>query len=532
MQISDITAARAHVVNLETGEVCYTKDTGSERRAASLVKLLTVYVVRQHKLTLESLSATTTITSDDVSVGGSGANLLEGDVISLHELVHDALLPSSNQASLALARFVGQELLDVEPAGGATPVARFVSEMRTQACKLGLAGTVVVDPHGFDPRNVTSPADVCILLASLRDDEVVLDAWRYGEYRMSLVRGGMPAIVTIAATNRMNADIGVFGGKTGTVAGETFNLALLWEAPNGQTLACCVLASSTSSSRYADMRAILARLLVDFPSLAKPGNLFTPAYLFDSLGYGGGWWDGSDTETLFVDAEGMTAVTAEGQPVGRWQPKAGNASYWRQAVLKNRPKWHQRGFLKFDGRTDYLDFGSTRCARTNLFASSTDTFIVGLRFSTAAAKAVLIAKAGTRASTRTFQVHFDSAFHARPAYYLRGATLGKSYAMNDGILRSLHIWWDGTAAAVDVRAKGSVAVSVGSACDETEQNITMGARTGGTRAHLSGQIHQLVIVDSYDRDAMRRLRDWFAGGAINAFSQRASLPPLTTSVQL
>jgi len=240
--------------------------------------------VRRQKTTLASLAATTTITANDVAIVGSGDNLHAGDVVSLHELLLDALLASSNQACMALGRVIGQERLDVESAGAGDPIARFVSEMKAQAKRLGAAHTTVIDPHGFDGGNVTSPADVCRLLAALRDDEVVLDIWRFSGYRMPLTRSGSPTIVTVAATNRMKADIGVIGGKTGTVAGETFNLAVLWEAPNGQTVACCVLASSTTQSRYVDMRAILAQLPVDFPALAVSGTPFTPAYLFDALG--------------------------------------------------------------------------------------------------------------------------------------------------------------------------------------------------------------------------------------------------------
>ncbi len=524
MPLPRITATRVHVVNLETGEVYYAKESGNERRAASLIKLLTVFVVRQQKTTLASLAATTMITSDDVAVGGSGANLHAGDVLSLHELLHDALLPSSNQACMALGRVIGQELLDFESGGAGDPIERFVTEMRTQAKRLGAVDTTVIDPHGFDGGNVTSPADVCRLLAALRDDEVVLDIWRFSSYRMSLTRSGSPTIVTVAATNRMKADIGVIGGKTGTVAGETFNLAELWEAPNGQTVACCLLASSTTQSRYVDMRTILAQLPVDFPALAVSGTPFTPAYLFDVLGYGGGWWDGADIVNMFQDTAASVAVATSGQSVGRWQPKAGNSTHWQQCAPGSRPKWNRAGYLKFDGKNDYLDLGSTSCARTNLFASANDTFIVAQRFLTSDKSAALVAKAGAAVATRTFEIHFDNAYSARPAYYLRGATLGKPYAMNDASVRNLHLWWDGTAAALDAGAKGSVAVPVGTAADETDQNINLGARTGGSGAQLAGRIYQLVIVDSYDRDAMRRLRDWFAGGAVNAFAERAPCP--------
>lgn len=44
-------------------------------------------------------------------IGGSGDNLVAGDIVSIRDLVYDMLLPSSNDAAMALARHIGGKII-------------------------------------------------------------------------------------------------------------------------------------------------------------------------------------------------------------------------------------------------------------------------------------------------------------------------------------------------------------------------------------------------------------------------------------
>ena len=44
-------------------------------------------------------------------IGGSGDNLAAGDIVSIRDLVYDMLLPSSNDAAMALARHIGGKIM-------------------------------------------------------------------------------------------------------------------------------------------------------------------------------------------------------------------------------------------------------------------------------------------------------------------------------------------------------------------------------------------------------------------------------------
>ena len=74
---------------------------------ASLTKIMSLilaydYIVDENELV--------TIESSDI-IGGSGDNLQAGDVVTIRDLVYDMLLPSSNDAATALARYVGAKIL-------------------------------------------------------------------------------------------------------------------------------------------------------------------------------------------------------------------------------------------------------------------------------------------------------------------------------------------------------------------------------------------------------------------------------------
>lgn len=74
---------------------------------ASLVKIMTAILLLENN---KNLYQYVTLESSDI-LGGSGPKLLPGDKISLLDLLHLAMLPSSNTAAKVIARVVGKQLL-------------------------------------------------------------------------------------------------------------------------------------------------------------------------------------------------------------------------------------------------------------------------------------------------------------------------------------------------------------------------------------------------------------------------------------
>lgn len=197
---------------------------------ASLTKLMTAL------LTLEEadLAATVTIQSSDL-VGGARMGLRAGETVTVEDLLWGLLIPSGNDAAMALARHIGGTAND------------FVAKMNQRAQELGLAGTHFVNPHGLDAAGHTSSAADLLILTQLN--------WRYPLFRQ---------IVTMAETERAghllrNTNellddelMGINGVKTGTTdrAGECLVAGI---NHNGHQLFFIIL---NSRERYVDTQAL------------------------------------------------------------------------------------------------------------------------------------------------------------------------------------------------------------------------------------------------------------------------------------
>ena len=149
----DVSALASIVIEYPSGRILFDKNMHKRMPEASTTKIMTALLVLQRT----TLTETVTIVADDL-VGESTMGLTEGETQTVENLLYGLLLPSGNDAAMALARHVGATL--TEPAG-VGPVERFVALMNRTAQQMGLADTHFVNPHGFDdPDHYTSPYDL------------------------------------------------------------------------------------------------------------------------------------------------------------------------------------------------------------------------------------------------------------------------------------------------------------------------------------------------------------------------------------
>jgi serine-type D-Ala-D-Ala carboxypeptidase (penicillin-binding protein 5/6) len=137
------------VFNLDTGQVLWQLHPRRRLRIASLTKMMTAL------LTVKSApaDAEVLITRQAERMPGSRVGVLPlGRRVKLETLLYGLLLPSGNDAAVALAQRV------------AGTVPRFVAEMNAQAARLGLACTRFSSPSGYyDAGNFSCPADLAEL---------------------------------------------------------------------------------------------------------------------------------------------------------------------------------------------------------------------------------------------------------------------------------------------------------------------------------------------------------------------------------
>ena len=135
--------------NLTTGQVLWQRNAYVRLPIASLTKMMTALLA----VTSAPANAPVLITKQAVNMPGSKVGVLPlGRHVPLESLLYGLLLPSGNDAAVALAQHV------------AGTVNRFVVRMNEQAAKLGLGCTRYSSPSGFyDGGNFSCAADLAVL---------------------------------------------------------------------------------------------------------------------------------------------------------------------------------------------------------------------------------------------------------------------------------------------------------------------------------------------------------------------------------
>jgi hypothetical protein len=146
-----------------------------------------------------------------------------------------------------------------------------------------------------------------------------------------------------------------------------------------------------------------------------------------------------------------------------------------------------------------VDLGFQRIGSLGLFAASTEQWTACVRFRVAAsAVGTIVARAGSTAGNRTFQMFFDRPTLAAktPSFILRGTTTDTNWQVDDGLFHTAWVTWDGTTAkAYYDDALGVTTLGVGTAAEES-QNMSLAGRTLGTPgSQITGDIDFIALTD-------------------------------------
>ncbi len=144
-----LTAKSALVIDVNSGKVLFAKNIEEKLPIASLTKIMTAVVVLEET---QNINAITTVPKEAPQVMGSRVLLRSGEKISYRDLLYSLLIPSGNDAAVALAITTAgsQEL--------------FIQKMNEKALALGMKNTHFSNPHGLDdPENYSTANDLAIL---------------------------------------------------------------------------------------------------------------------------------------------------------------------------------------------------------------------------------------------------------------------------------------------------------------------------------------------------------------------------------
>ena len=229
----------ALVVDQDTSEVLFSKNSQAVLPIASLTKLMTALVVIEAK---QSLDDELEITRDDVDTEkNSSSRLAVGTQLTRGELLHLALMASENRAAHALGRHY--------PGGLPT----FIEAMNAKARQLGMLDTHYFEPTGLSSRNQSSAPDLARLVRAAYDFPLIRELSTSPEYAVAVGR----RTVQFHNTNRLVRspawDIGL--QKTGYIV-EAGRCLVMQARMAGRKLIMVFLDSSGKYSRLGDAERV------------------------------------------------------------------------------------------------------------------------------------------------------------------------------------------------------------------------------------------------------------------------------------
>ncbi|MDO8672346.1 MAG: D-alanyl-D-alanine carboxypeptidase family protein [Dehalococcoidia bacterium] len=148
----NITAEFGVVIEGDTGKVLFAKDMNVRAAPASLTKIVTAMLAIEKGRLTDKVKVDVDSWKMEVETNSSVMGLMPGEELTLEALLYGLLLPSGNDAALAIARYIGGS------------EQQFAQMMNAKVLQLGLTNTHFVNPHGLDAADHYSTAyDMAVL---------------------------------------------------------------------------------------------------------------------------------------------------------------------------------------------------------------------------------------------------------------------------------------------------------------------------------------------------------------------------------
>jgi D-alanyl-D-alanine carboxypeptidase len=272
-----VSAKAAYVVDTTSGTELFALDPDEPLPPASLTKLVVALVVVD-KVGLDEVVKIDA--ADLVDPEQSQVGLIAGDSLTVRDLLFGLLIPSGNDASLALARYVGTTALGDPKTDAKRAVSSFVQLMNDKAAALGAIHSHFANPAGLDQQGqVMTARDVAVVATAAMKNPLIAEivATPSAVLASRLRSDGYP----VTTTNLLLQEGVVDGIKTGTTPEAGGCLVTSYRVGPNEIIAVVLGSrlvdnpdgSQDSSARFDDTRAIMTAVSADYAWLdpAAPG---------------------------------------------------------------------------------------------------------------------------------------------------------------------------------------------------------------------------------------------------------------------
>jgi D-alanyl-D-alanine endopeptidase (penicillin-binding protein 7) len=226
----------ALIVDRQTHEVLFEKNSHAALPIASITKLMTSLVVMDAQLPLDEGIV---IHQDDVNVypGRARSRVTEHAAMTREQALLLALMSSENRAAHALGRNY--------PGG----IPAFVDAMNAKAKMLGMSHSKFSDPTGLSSENVSSPEDLTKLVEAAYQHKVIREFSTRPDYSLMIGKREQKFINTNRLVRAGDMDIGL--QKTGYISAAGRCLVMQAKV-QGRDVVMVFLDSVGKLSRFAD----------------------------------------------------------------------------------------------------------------------------------------------------------------------------------------------------------------------------------------------------------------------------------------
>lgn len=235
----ELKSSVALVLDSDTNEVLFSKNSQAVLPIASLTKLMTALVVTEAK---QPLNEQITVSDEDIDTEkGSRSRLKVGTTLSREEMLHLALMSSENRAAHALGRYY--------PGG----LEAFVAAMNSKALELGMHDTHYVEPTGLSSRNQSSARDLATLVQAAQEHPIIREFSTSPEYQVEVGNRPTQFRTTNALVRSPSWDIVL--QKTGYIT-EAGRCLVMQAKMAGRKLTMVFLDSAGKYSRIGDAERV------------------------------------------------------------------------------------------------------------------------------------------------------------------------------------------------------------------------------------------------------------------------------------
>lgn len=258
VQPDDLSAQYVYALDSSNGQILFDKNSTSKCYPASTTKILTSIVA------IESINLDTTFTVGNeinfAEEGSSLAYLVQGEEISLKDLLYGLMLPSGNDAAYTIAVNVARILTGNPILTDNEAVTYFVNLMNEKAQEIGMVNSHFEVPDGYHNKNhyVTAQDMMRLLIYAQRVDTLKQVASTQS-YSTTALTGQEHTWINTNKLLDQNSSYyyeGVNGFKTG-FHDDAGNCLIVTANINNREVFLIIMKSETDDTRYQDATTLL-----------------------------------------------------------------------------------------------------------------------------------------------------------------------------------------------------------------------------------------------------------------------------------